>query len=102
MPVRTVVTSILDWLRAGYPEGVPPTDYFPLLALLHRGLSPEEVHSVAEELARAGHLEVTDDEVGRLITQTTNAPPSEEDLSRVRARLAAGGWPLADPWRATP
>ncbi len=97
MPVTTVVTSILDWLRAGYPQGVPPTDYFPLLALLHRGLSPEEVRSVAEELARAEHLADTDDDIGRLITEVTNAPPSEQDLSRVRARLAAGGWPRADP-----
>lgn len=51
------MTSILDWPRAGYPQGVPPTDHFPLLALLHRGLSPDEVRSVAEELARAGYLD---------------------------------------------
>ena len=31
--------SVLNWLHEGYPEGVPPTDYFPLLALLKRSLS---------------------------------------------------------------
>ena len=28
--------SVLEWLRAGYPEGVPPKDRFPLVALLRR------------------------------------------------------------------
>jgi hypothetical protein len=96
MPVPAMVASILDWLRAGYPEGVPPKDYFPLLALLHRGLSREEVRSVAAELLRDGPLEVTDEAIVRLATGITNEPPSEADLSRVRARLAAGGWPGAD------
>ncbi|WP_162562002.1 DUF3349 domain-containing protein, partial [Mycolicibacterium brumae] len=31
--------NVLDWLRAGYPNGVPPKDYFPLLALLTRTLT---------------------------------------------------------------
>ena len=26
--------TIVEWLRAGYPEGVPHTDHFPLPALL--------------------------------------------------------------------
>jgi len=28
---------------------------------------------------------------------TSNARPSDADVARVRARLAAGGWPLAKP-----
>jgi hypothetical protein len=71
-------------------HGVPPKDYFPLLALLHRRLSQDEVRTAAQELARAGQLEVHDEEIDRLVTQITNEPPSEEDLSRVRARLAPG------------
>ena len=31
--VRMVVTSVVDWLRAGYPEEAPTTGYSPLLAL---------------------------------------------------------------------
>ena len=97
MPVPAMVASILDWLRAGYPEGVPPKDYFPLLALLHPGLNREEARLVAEELIGTGNPEVTDAEIARLVVGITNEPPSEADLSRVRARLAAGGWPGADP-----
>ena len=41
-----VLQQVLDWLRAGYPEGVPPKDYFPLLALLTKQLSETEVDAV--------------------------------------------------------
>jgi len=36
-------TNVLDWLHRGYPHGVPPKDYFPLLALLMRSLKEDEV-----------------------------------------------------------
>ncbi|MGV9803634.1 DUF3349 domain-containing protein, partial [Mycobacterium sp. NPDC003449] len=34
MSTQSLVISILNWLRAGYPEGVPGPDRVPLLALL--------------------------------------------------------------------
>jgi hypothetical protein len=63
MPLTPVLSRVIEWLRAGYPEGVPEHDYIPLFALLG--------------------------------SQLTN-----EDVNRVRSRLAAGGWPLARPERA--
>ena len=33
-----IVENVLNWLQAGYPQGIPRTDYFPLLALLTRTL----------------------------------------------------------------
>lgn len=45
------LNAIIDWLRAGYPDGVPESDYIPLLALLRRRLSDAEVHQIAAELA---------------------------------------------------
>ena len=36
------LTAILNWLREGYPEGIPPTDYLPVLALLPRMESVSE------------------------------------------------------------
>ena len=33
----------------------------------------------------------------RSATKVTAELPREEDVSRVRSRLAGGGWPLADP-----
>lgn len=87
--------AVVDWLRAGYPEGVPPTDYFPLLALLSRRLSSDEVKTVAGELMRLGEFDTAD--IGVMITHVTDELPSPDDVERVRARLAAQGWPLDDP-----
>ena len=88
------LTSIVAWLRAGYPEGIPPTDYFPVLALLSRRLSNDEVKTVARELMQQGNFDEVD--IGVLITQMTDQLPSPEDIERVRTRLAAKGWPLDD------
>jgi hypothetical protein len=41
-PVYDVIAKIVSFLRAGYPQGVPATDTFALLALLCRRLSDEE------------------------------------------------------------
>jgi hypothetical protein len=92
--VNRFLTSIVAWLRAGYPEGVPPTDYFPLLALLSRRLSNDEVKAVARALVH--RTEFDDVDIGVLITQFTDELPSPEDIERVRIRLAAKGWPLDD------
>jgi len=93
----SVLSSIMGWLRAGYPQGVPPADYVPLIALLSRRLTGDEVAEIATELARTGDVPVDNADIGTLITKVTNEMPREEDVSRVRVRLAEGGWPLADP-----
>ncbi|MFG1790143.1 DUF3349 domain-containing protein [Nocardia sp. NPDC049149] len=86
------LTAIIDWLRAGYPDGVPESDYIPLLALLRRRLSDDEVRQIAAELAGSGDLpDKTDIQV--MITKVTNEMPSEADVSRVQARLEAHAWP---------
>ena len=87
--------SIVNWIRAGYPEGIPPTDSFPVLALLTRRLSNDEVKIVAKELMARGDFDNVD--IGVLITQLTDQLPSPEDVERVRARLAAKGWPFDEP-----
>ncbi len=93
------VVRVVDWLRAGYPDGVPATDYFPLIALLQRQqMSDEELRAVAHEVVFNSHGEpISDTDIGELITKVTNELPHPEDVSRVSSRLVAGGWPLADP-----
>lgn len=88
------LNSIVSWLRAGYPEGVPATDTFPVLALLARRLSNDEAKAVACELVRRGEFDDVD--IGVLITQITDELPSPADVERVRVRLAAQGWPFDD------
>ena len=58
MSLADVVAKIVGFLRAGYPQGVPASDYVPLLALLRRRLSDEEVVAVASELVGQGALPV--------------------------------------------
>ena len=86
------LSSIVNWLRACYPEGVPPTDYFPLLALLRRRLSDDEVKTVTKDLLRRNGFDEID--IGVAITQMTDELPTPDDVERVRSRLAAKGWPL--------
>jgi hypothetical protein len=92
--VNRFLNSIVAWLRAGYPDGVPQTDYIPLLALLSRRLTNDEVKAVARELMQRGEFDQID--IGVVITQFTDELPAPEDVERVRARLAAKGWPLDD------
>ena len=86
------LNSVVTWLRAGYPEGIPSTDYFPVLALLSRRLSPDEVKMVAREFKHAAGFDDVD--IGVLITRLTDELPSPDDVERVRERLAKKGWPL--------
>jgi hypothetical protein len=90
--VNLFLNSIVSWLRAGYPEGVPPTDTFPVLALLARRLSSDEVKTVARDLIDRGDFDDVD--IGVLITQLTDELPTPADVERVRVRLAAKGWPF--------
>jgi hypothetical protein len=92
--VNRFLNSVVSWLRAGYPEGIPPTDTFAVLALLTRRLSNDEVKLVAHELTQRDEFDKVD--IGVLINKLTDELPSEEDIERVRTRLAAKGWPLDD------
>ena len=51
MTAKSRAQSILNWLRAGYPGGVPGPDRVPLLALLRNTpLSEDEVREVVREI----------------------------------------------------
>ncbi|QIG42124.1 DUF3349 domain-containing protein [Nocardioides anomalus] len=95
MALNTRLAGILDWLREGYPAGVPPKDYIPLLALLRRRLTEEEVREVAHEIATTEDGDAA--EIGVQITKLTDALPDPEDITRVEQRLVSHhGWPLDD------
>ena len=93
--------NVLRWLRAGYPDGVPPKDYYPVLALLKRSLTEDEVVEAARSILRTndGENPVTEAEIQAAIANVTNQEPSAEDIQQVSARLASVGWPLATPAR---
>ena len=96
MELPPVLKRVVDWLRAGYPEGVPDVDYIPLFALLGSELSNNDVELIAEDLADSADP-ASAEAIRKAISAVTNTKPSDADVNRVRARLAGGGWPLAKP-----
>ena len=100
MTPASLLGSILRWLRAGYPEGVPGADRVPLLALLRATpLTEEEVRQVVRNLAGDARVtadgEITRDEIAEFISEVTHHDAGPENIRRVAAKLAAAGWPLA-------
>ena len=93
MSLSDVVARMVAFVRAGYPHGVPETDYIPLLALLRRRLSDDEVTAVATQLAARGEMNIDSADIGVAITRITDEIPSPADLERVQRRLDTIGWP---------
>lgn len=82
--------AIVGWLREGYPQGVPEQDYVPLLALLRRRLTDDEVAEVVRELVAAGSIPADSIDIGAQITRITDELPHDDDVERVRQHLPAG------------
>jgi hypothetical protein len=96
MALPPLLNKIVEWLRAGYPEGVPDVDYLPLFALLGSQLTNEEVAAIAKELETESKPESAE-AIRHAITAVTDHQANDADVNRVRARLAGAGWPLAKP-----
>ena len=101
MTVTSLVQSILQWLRAGYPDGIPGPDRVPLLALLQATpLTDEQIREVVRNITAQGSSaladgEIGDDEIAAFISHVTQHGADQKDVQRVAAKLAAAGWPLA-------
>ena len=93
MALPPFLASVIGWLRAGYPEGVPDVDYVPLFALLGSELTDADINAITDELAATGDP-TTAQGIKDAIVRASNEKPLDVDVARVRARLAAGGWPL--------
>ena len=101
MTATSLFQSILQWLRAGYPEGVPGPDRVPLLSLLRNTpLTDDQINEVVREIteeeakARPGH-EIDHDEIEKFIEGVAHHDGGPDNIRRVAAKLAAAGWPLA-------
>lgn len=101
MTEQNFFESVLNWLHAGYPQGVPPKDYIPVLALLKRSLSEEEVVKAAQAVLKQADSDtpVTDQQIEEAIHKVTEKAPNPEEMHQVASRLASVGWPLSAPAR---
>ena len=96
----TLLARVLHWLRQGYPEGVPPMDYSPILALLrNESLTDEEIDQIVSRLIQQNALADVDEPISVIdtkvaMTHYTEELPSDEDVKRVQLRLLEHGWPF--------
>jgi Protein of unknown function (DUF3349) len=96
----SLLGSILNWLQAGYPEGVPGPDRVPLLALLRATpLTEDEIKEVvrnitADDSPALADGEIGEDEIAAFIKDVSHHDAGPDNIKRVAAKLAAAGWPL--------
>jgi uncharacterized protein DUF3349 len=100
MALPNVLQRVLDWLHAGYPEGVPQQDYYPLLAFLTRQMSTDDVVEVVGALKE--EREVPEDrppseDVREALEAVTNSQVLEEDIRRIEEYLRNRGWESESP-----
>ena len=100
MTTTSLLHSILNWLRAGYPNGVPGPDRVPLLALLRATpLTEDQIKEVVANLTATDSPAldggISDDEIAEFIKDVSHHDAGPENVKRVAATLAAAGWPLA-------
>jgi hypothetical protein len=97
----SLLHSILNWLCAGYPQGVPGPDRVPLLALLRATpLTEDQIKEVVRNITSDGSSaladgEIGEDEIAAFIKDVSHHDAGPENVQRVAAKLAAAGWPLA-------
>ena len=85
--IRIVFGSIIDWLRAGYPDQAPRTGYSPLLALNGpRALSSRQIAQIVRESSGRPTDSV---DIGVAITKATNRLPTEMQARAVTHALHA-------------
>lgn len=82
------LSTIIAFLRAGYPAGTPETGYVPLLALLRRRVTDSESSAITRKLV-AGRRQPDTADIGVEITRVTDEMPSADDIARIQHRLSA-------------
>ena len=77
---------VLQWIREGYPDGVPDEETAALLAVLQERIGGDRALDVLRRLHKDG-----------VISDTAAAAllPDDTQMRRVAAKLVLGGWPLA-------
>lgn len=91
MSLAARVASIVAFLRAGRPSGAPALGYSPLLALLPRRVSDDEITTIARKLLAPKPPSITAVDVGVEITRFTDQLPTMGEIERVQRRVTALG-----------
>ncbi|GAB2481988.1 DUF3349 domain-containing protein [Luteococcus sediminum] len=99
----TYLERAVEWLKAGYPQGIPANDYIPLVAVLRRKLTDEEIEQLGRELSNQGLVPADRIDVGTGYLRITDELPSVQELRRITEHLRRSGWEIEDDaWRTVP
>ena len=99
--MTSVIERIVNWLKGGYPQGIPESDYVPLFAVLRRRLGKDEIDELADRLVREGLLPARRIDVGSEFLRVTDELPSEAEIRRIVDRLRESGVDVSyspPPW----
>lgn len=92
--------KVVAWLKAGYPQGIPQGDFIPLVALLNRRLTQEEILELGDRLTLDGFVPADRIDIGSGYLRIVDELPSVEELDRVSRKLREAGWVIDDDrWR---
>ncbi|MBM7051787.1 DUF3349 domain-containing protein [Rothia sp. ZJ1223] len=95
MPDKNVISRVIDWLSAGYPEDVPPTDRAAVMAVLRYNLTDGQLEEVIRRLMKSrearGEEYVSDNRINEYIRKVVGQAPSDEDIDRVAKILGSRG-----------
>lgn len=83
------VTSIVAFVRAGYPSGMPAAGHVPLVAPTRRRLCADDITAIARDLIARRLWPISSIDIGVEITRVTNQLPSPHDVARVQRRVHA-------------
>ena len=94
-----IVTRAINWLRRGYPQGVPSQDNVAVLYVLKRHLSDEDIEAVIKDMIDASPEDsparrFTDAQIRDYIRHSANQVPDPQDIARVKTRLTESGFPV--------
>src|SRR5260370_23303599 len=92
------LARVVAFLRAGYPTGMPATGYMPLVALLPRRVTEDEIVTLTSELIAHRRWPISNADVGVEITRINHEMPSPEDIERVQRRIDAMGRSRSHLW----
>ncbi|CAM3954815.1 DUF3349 domain-containing protein [Smaragdicoccus niigatensis] len=89
--------AVLQWLKAGFPQGVPQSDYAAVFAVLHRRLTDVEVTQIAAEFTETHADEpVTTAQIREAIAEVAMEEPGADDIARVTQTLKDAGFAVED------
>ncbi|OBA62457.1 hypothetical protein A5647_07740 [Mycobacterium sp. 1100029.7] len=86
MSLSNRVSSLVAFMRARYPSGAPAVGYAPLLALLPRRVSEEEIAVIVHKLRALKRKTIDRTDVGVEISHLTDEMPLTDDIDRVHSR----------------